>query len=125
MSRRWTILRPIISAKHISFLQNSECKGDAEKEGSMYNENHEVARGNGTEETNDIKEENRQLKNNFERLNTLYQEFLEEGDKVKAEMTAKLHDVTEKYRVTLKENEELKEKVEILFKLGRSYIDKA
>jgi hypothetical protein len=43
---------------------------------------------------------------------------------VKSEYTAKLYDATEKYRVTLTENEELKEKVEIPFKLGRSYIDK-
>ena len=72
----------------------------------------------------DLKEEHRQLRNNFERLNTLFQESLEEVDRVKSEYTAKLLDANERYRVTLKENEELKEKVEILFKLGRSYIDK-
>ena len=43
---------------------------------------------------------------------------------MKSEYTAKLLEATEKYRVTLQENEELKEKVEILFKLGRGYIDK-
>ena len=37
-----------------------------------------------------IKEENRQLKNNFERLNTLFQESLEEVDRVKSEYTAML-----------------------------------
>ena len=60
----------------------------------------------------------------FERLNTLFQESLEEVDRVKSEYTAKFNEASEKYRVTLKENEELKEKVEILFKLGRSYIDR-
>ena len=55
----------------------------------------------------------------------MFQEFLEEVDRVKSEYTAKLIEASEKYRVTLKENEELKEKVEILFKLGRSYIDRA
>ena len=78
---------------------------------------------NGEEE--DLKEEYRLLKNNFERLNTMFQDSLEEVDRVKSEYTAKLVDATEKYRVTLKENEELKEKVEIPFKLGRSYIDRA
>ena len=37
-----------------------------------------------------IKEEHRQLKNNFERLNTLFQESLEEVDRVKSEYTAML-----------------------------------
>ena len=77
------------------------------------------------EETIAIKEEYRKLKNNFERLNAMFQESLEEVDRVKSEYSAKLIEATEKYRVTLTENEELKEKVEILFKLGRGYIDKA
>ena len=55
----------------------------------------------------------------------MFQESLEEVDRVKSEYTAKLIEASEKYRVTLKENEELKEKVAILFKLGRSYIDRA
>ena len=54
----------------------------------------------------------------------MFQESLEENEKMKSEYTAKLLEATEKYRVTLQENEELKEKVEILFKLGRGYIDK-
>ena len=72
----------------------------------------------------DINDEYRKLKNNFERLNTLYQESLEENDKVKAEYTAKINEATEKYRAALAENVELKEKVEVLFKLGRGYINK-
>ena len=56
-----------------------------------------------TTKEEDLKEEHRLLKNNFERLNTLFQESLEEVDRVKSEYTAKLHDATEKYRVTLKE----------------------
>ena len=76
------------------------------------------------EPTINIKEEYRKLKNNFERLNTMFQESLQEVDKVKSEYTAKIAEATEKYRVALKENEELKEKVDILFKLGRGYIDR-
>ena len=94
------------------FRNNHVEKNPAEKEGE-----------DGLEETT-LKEEHRQLRNNFERLNTLFQESLEEVDRVKSEYTAKLLDTNERFRVTLKENEELKEKVEILFKLGRSYIDK-
>ena len=76
-------------------------------------------------EEENIHEKYRQLKSNFERLNTLFQESLEEVDKIKSEYTAKVLEANEKYRVTLEENEELKEKVDVLFKLGRSYIDKA
>ena len=96
---------------------------------SHYRKEHKKKPDDDSEKTDkevstDFKEEHRQLKNNFERLSTLFQESLEEVDKVKSEYTAKLLEATEKYRVTLKENEELKEKVEILFKLGRSYIDR-
>ena len=72
-----------------------------------------------------INEKYRQLKNSFDRLNTLFQESLEEVDRMKSEYTAKLLESNEKYRVTLKENEELKKKFDVLFNLGRSYIDKA
>ena len=54
----------------------------------------------------------------------MFQESLEENEKMKSEYTAKLLEATEKYRVILQENEELKERVESLFKLGRGYIDK-
>ena len=43
----------------------------------------------------------------------------------KSEYSAKLLEANEKYRITLEENEVLKEKVDVLFKLGRSYINKA
>ena len=73
---------------------------------------------------NNLKEENRQLRSNFERLNTLFQDSLEELESVKAEYTTKLNDAIDKYRETMKENEELKEEVDILLKLSRSYINK-
>ena len=46
----------------------------------------------------------------------MFQESLEENEKMKSEYTAKLMEATENYRVTLRENEELE--------LGRGYIDK-
>ena len=57
---------------------------------------------NKNEGASSLEEEHRQLKNNFERLNTLFQESLEEVDKVKSEYTAKLIEASQKYRVTLK-----------------------
>ena len=80
---------------------------------------------NKTPDDINLKEEHRLLKNNFERLNALFQETLEELDSVKADFKIKLDEVTEKYREAKIENEELKEKVDILFKLGRGYISKA
>ena len=74
-------------------------------------------------ETENAKHELKQLKNNFKRLEGMFHDSLEEMDKVKKEYEAKLIEANEKYRVTLAENQELKEKVEVLFKLGRSYIN--
>ena len=66
----------------------------------------------------------RVLKNNFERLDSLFQDSLEEVKTVRSECEAKLIEAENKLRVTKAENEELKEKVDVLFKLGRSYINK-
>ena len=68
-------------------------------------------------------EELRALKNNFERLQSLFHDTQEEANKVKAEYEAKLIEANDKYRQVKAENEELREKVDILFKLGRSYIN--
>ena len=75
-------------------------------------------------EAKDIHEEHRQLKNNFERLNNMFQDSLEEVKRVKSEYEAKLIEANEKVRQTVAENEVLKEKVDVLFKLGRSYINR-
>ena len=70
-----------------------------------------------------MKEEHRILKNNFERLETMYQDSLEQVNSVKSEYEAKLIKANENYNIVKAENEVLKEKVDVLFKLGRSYID--
>ena len=53
----------------------------------------------------------------------MYQESLEEVNEVKSEYEAKLISANDSVRETKAENESLKEKVDILFKLGKSYID--
>ena len=64
------------------------------------------------------------LRNNFERLESLLQESQEENNKIRSEYEAKLSDTNDKLRTTKAENEELREKVDVLFKLGRGYINK-
>ena len=71
-----------------------------------------------------LKEELKTLRNNFERLESVLQDSLEESSKIKSEYEAKLNEANDNLRVQRIENEELKEKVEVLFKLGRGYIDK-
>ena len=68
-------------------------------------------------------EEMRILKHNFERLEGMYQDSLEEVNNVKSEYEAKLIKANDNYVVVKAENEVLKEKADILFKLGRSYLD--
>ena len=71
-----------------------------------------------------LREQLRQLKNNFERLESLFQDSLEEVNQVRSEYEAKLMEANDKFRSVKAENEELKEKVDVLFKLGRSYINR-
>ena len=71
-----------------------------------------------------LRDELKSLKSNFKRLEALYQETLEEADKNNSEYEAKLMEANDKFRVVKAENEELKEKVDVLFKLGRSYINR-
>ena len=76
------------------------------------------------DELSRTKEELRVLKNNFQRLEAHFQDSLEEVNKVKSEYEAKLIEANDKFRQVKAENEELREKVDVLFKLGRSYINK-
>ena len=76
------------------------------------------------QEQRSLEEELRLLKNNFQRLELLFKESSEELKKVKIEYEDKLTEANDKYRSVKAENEELKEKVDVLFKLGRSYINR-
>ena len=76
-----------------------------------------------TEESTDLREEVKVLTSNFERLQVMYHQSLDELNTVKSEYEAKLIMANDNYRVIKTENEVLKEKVDILFKLGRSYLN--
>ena len=64
------------------------------------------------------------LKNNFHRLETLYHEALDETKKVKAEYEVKLLKANEDYTRVASQNEILNERNDILYKLGKSYIER-
>ena len=53
----------------------------------------------------------------------MYHESLEEASQVKSEYEAKLIAANDRYSQTKAENEKLREQVDILFKLGKSYLD--
>ena len=65
----------------------------------------------------------KQLRSSFKRLETLYHEALDTNTKLKADQEVKEIKSTEDYTRIVKQNEVLKEKVEVLFKLGKSYLE--
>ena len=79
--------------------------------------------GASPEENRELKEEVKLLKSNFDRLQLMYHQSLDEVNKVKSEYEAKLLIANDGYRVIKTENEVLKERVDVLFKLGRSYLN--
>ena len=54
----------------------------------------------------------------------MYQDSLEEVNQVRGQYEARLVEANDRFRVVKAENEELKEKVDVLFKLVRSYINR-
>ena len=94
-----------------------------------FDEEHIDKEGNREEVTENPSEVNpneelRLLRINFKRLEGLFHDSIEEMNSVKSEYEAKLIEANDKYRAAKAENEELKERVDILFKLGRSYINR-
>ena len=65
----------------------------------------------------------KELKNNFERLESMYHDSLEDVNQVRSEYQAKITLANDNFTVAKAENEALKEKIDVLFKLGRSYIN--
>ena len=138
------IMEEHILEKHITQDKNNmyscdECPFQCKKKETFWkhfkdnhdkgpNEQGKVDEGKRSKEVVDeestTKEELRRLRNNFERLESLFQDSLDEVNTLKAEYEAKLNEANDKYRQVKAENEELREKVDILFKLGRSYINK-
>ena len=132
-----------ILEKHVHPNANSHFKCDEcpytskEKEELLkhFKENHKEENHDGpidTRNTTDsesyevarLKKELKSLKNNFERIEVLLQDSLEENEKLKSDYESKLIEANNNLRIVKTENEELNEKVEVLFKLGRGYINK-
>ena len=78
---------------------------------------------NEAKNMNKLKEDLRILQNNFERLEIMYQDAREEANTLKAEYEGRLIKANDSFASAKAENEILKEKVDVLFKLGRSYIN--
>ena len=75
------------------------------------------------DENSRLKTELKLLKSNFERLELMYHEALDEVNTVRSEYEAKIVTAHDEFRTVKAENEVLKEKVDVLFKLGRSYLN--
>ena len=73
--------------------------------------------------TKKLRKDYKELKNNFDRLESMYHDSLEEVNQVKSEYESKLIIANDSFTVIKTENEVLKEKVDVLFKLGRSYLN--
>ena len=93
------------------------------KEKAIFGEHYKHKHGSEAP-TKKLEEENRILKNNFERLEGMYHDSLEEVNQVKSEYESKVIIANDNFTVIQAENEVLKEKIDILFKLGRSYLNR-
>ena len=119
------ILLKHVNPGHDNMFKCDECNykcTERRELGNHFKDNHKDRALN--KDISKLRDELRSLKNNFERLEALYHESLEEVDKTKAEYEARLMEANDKFRHVKSENEELKEKVDVLFKLGRSYINR-
>ena len=100
--------------------------------GNYYKDNHGHEATKLAQDKFTINDENKKLllelkeiKSNYERLESLYHDSLDEVNQVRADYEAKIIHLNENNEVLKTENNVLKEKVDILFKLGRSYINNA
>ena len=74
-------------------------------------------------EENVMIEQYRLLKSSFERLSNMLKATQEEAAQTKMFLTTQLNEATERYSALLAENEELKEKNDLLYKLGKGYLE--
>ena len=65
----------------------------------------------------------RQLKSNFSRLENMYKDTLDENNRIKADHEVKLIKAGDDLAKEIAKNQVLEEKVDILYKLGKSYIE--
>ena len=78
---------------------------------------------NSEDQNKELITEYKQLKINFQRLEGLYKEAFEEAEKTKADFESRLLVAGEEKARLVAKNEILEEKIEILYKLSKSYID--
>ena len=109
--------------KHFQLVQKNKEKektddSPAEKQEDKQNENEP-----NMEELRKVKADLAALTRNFKRLEGMYHESLEEVNQVKSEYEAKLIAANDRFSQTKAQNETLREQVDILFKLGKSYLD--
>ena len=76
------------------------------------------------EEVSKLNGELKLLKNNFKRLEGILKDTMDEAEKTKSQYEAQLMQADEVIRVTKAENEVLKERLDVVYKLGRSYLNR-
>ena len=95
-----------------------------QKKHKLDESNNAISTDKDSSETCSLKSELKALKSNFKRLEGLFKDTLDEGEKTKAEYQAKLLEATEEVRVLKSDNTALKERIDILYKLAKSYLDR-
>ena len=70
-------------------------------------------------------DELKEIKISYERLEKLYHSVLENADKTKAEHELKILQMNDDHVRILKQNEVLQERIEIVYKLGKSYLERS
>ena len=116
-------LRTHYMSAHFENEGKDEENGDESKESESISKNQiNESKPGDDNESEKLKDELKVLRRNFKRLELMYNEALEDASKVKFEYEARLIEVNDKFSSTKAENEELKEKVDILFKLGKGYL---
>ena len=109
--------------KHIQHIHTFACETcDKSGYGQHFKSNHG---SNSKTDKNKPSEKETFLENNLGRLETMYHEALEENNNLKSEYEAKLMTANDNLTTATEENEALAEKVDILFKFGRSYLNQS
>lgn len=108
-----------------------ECEFSCDEKAKLLRHHQNIHKDNinnaNEEEDNEVhrlQKELKQLKNNFERLESVLKDLLDENLKIKSEYESRFVEANDKLDVFKAENANLQEKVEVLFKLGREYMDK-
>ena len=120
-----------ILESHVEPDENNMFKCDACQFTSMnkikFGFHYKIKHGSKKTDTNQSsqnEDELRLLKMNFQRLESMYKESLDEAERVKADYELKLVKASDENIRISSENIVLKERIDILYKLGRQYLEK-